>query len=176
VIDEATVLRQLLAQPDDLALRMVYADLLEERGDDDRARFVRHQSTLLASNFADPHLTALRDEAISLGRRVPRAWLRRMRHPIVTGTWNKIATDGYPENHDRNGLIRLLDDDLLEFVQWWDVTPGTWKQFGCVVQIVINRWSTYTGVVIGGELRGHGRNKDGLAWSFEATMVEEATP
>ena len=50
--DAGTLLRAVLAQPEDEAVRLVYADWLEEQGDP-RAEFIRLQIALAHSSPAD---------------------------------------------------------------------------------------------------------------------------
>jgi uncharacterized protein (TIGR02996 family) len=49
------LLRAVLADPDDDAPRLIYADWLDENGDPDRAEFIRVQVALAGSDKNDPH-------------------------------------------------------------------------------------------------------------------------
>ena len=65
---------QLLEAIADDAACDVYADWLEERGDDDRAEFLRVHKTLRAVRATDPRSPWLRDRLAILGRVVDPTW------------------------------------------------------------------------------------------------------
>ena len=71
-------LRAVLADPDDDAPRLVYADWLEERGDP-RGEFIRLQCAAAALPAGDPRATRLLGRARKLLERHFRAWLGGLR-------------------------------------------------------------------------------------------------
>lgn len=52
--NDAAFLRAIVESPDDDTLRLVYADYLEERGDSERADFIRVQCALATMARDDP--------------------------------------------------------------------------------------------------------------------------
>src|SRR3954452_23480399 len=73
--DAAPFLAAVRAHPDDDAPRLVYADWLDERGDADRAEFIRVQCELAPLDPADPHAATLKRRERGLLARHERAWV-----------------------------------------------------------------------------------------------------
>src|SRR5262245_30109619 len=78
-------LRAICDQPADDAPRLVYADWLEERGDPERARFIRLQVALGASGEADP---ARERECGDLFHDNRQRWLAEL--PGPSELWGKV--------------------------------------------------------------------------------------
>jgi uncharacterized protein (TIGR02996 family) len=75
-------LRDLVANPDDAELRLIYADWLDERGDL-RGRFLRLEGALLALPARDARRFELLDRLRRLRRRIDAGWLALLdRTPI----------------------------------------------------------------------------------------------
>jgi uncharacterized protein (TIGR02996 family) len=72
--DDRPFLRAILADPDDAALRLVYADWLEERGDE-RAEFLRLEARLVELPATAPSYLKLNDRFHELHERLDANWL-----------------------------------------------------------------------------------------------------
>src|SRR5437764_14382885 len=84
--DEASLVRAIRDDPDDLALRSVYADWLEERGDP-RAELVRVQCELATLPFGDHRAWGLRLRQQELLAEHGTSWLGGL--PAWSGlTWH----------------------------------------------------------------------------------------
>jgi len=79
--DRAALLRAIVESPDDDAPRLVYADWLDERGESDRAEFIRLQCAIHGSPMPDAEWKALvaRCEAL-LAANEPR-WMKEVPGP-----------------------------------------------------------------------------------------------
>jgi uncharacterized protein (TIGR02996 family) len=80
-MDEDVFLRAISAAPDDITVRLVYADWLEERGDP-RAEFIRLQVRLREVPLEDPTRTALQTREQELRVDFPAYWLARLDPPV----------------------------------------------------------------------------------------------
>lgn len=81
--DEKPFLRQLMADPDDLETRLVYADWLDERGDCDRAEFLRLECDLIRLEPTDLRYLKLNERYQELHSRLDPRWLAMLdRTPI----------------------------------------------------------------------------------------------
>ena len=74
-MSDDSFLSAILAAPDDDLPRMIYADWLDERGDPDRAEFIRTQIELARLPRNAPGRRPLRAQAAELLRRHRSAWL-----------------------------------------------------------------------------------------------------
>jgi hypothetical protein len=111
---------------------------------------------------------------LAAGRDVPGGWLAELAYPpLLDTTWNAVATAGFPRDVDPASVLVFVAAGQLEFVQPWAAYPGTWRQVGCAVELVVNGYSTFVGAVEGDCMRGRARNPDGLRWSWEATRLDE---
>jgi uncharacterized protein (TIGR02996 family) len=72
--DEA-YLQDIVAHPDDDAPRLVYADWLDDRGDADRAEFIRVQCELARMDEADPRWDGLKEREKRASRSFRKEWL-----------------------------------------------------------------------------------------------------
>jgi uncharacterized protein (TIGR02996 family) len=94
--DEAHFLAGIESQPDDRALRLVYADWLEERGDP-RAELIRVEEEMRRVPIYSDRYWELKPRRNALGRKAYTAWLRQMRYgtdyePVfaeVPGGWKE---------------------------------------------------------------------------------------
>src|SRR5437867_9522836 len=71
---EEGFLRAIIEEPDDVGLRLIYADWLEERGDP-RGEFIRVQCQLEETDEYDPHWTELKARERELLAVHERKWL-----------------------------------------------------------------------------------------------------
>src|SRR3954463_15181880 len=78
---DAALLAEIVANPDDDLPRRVYADWLDENGDDDRAEFIRGQVRLAGMELWDEGYTSLDVRCRQLERTHPE-WLGPL-HPFV---------------------------------------------------------------------------------------------
>jgi uncharacterized protein (TIGR02996 family) len=78
---DAAFLAAIRAAPDDDAPRLIFADWLEERGDPDRAAFIRIECAR-AKTPRGPAYDALRDRAADLLGRHHRAWFAPLESPV----------------------------------------------------------------------------------------------
>ncbi|HEX5273253.1 MAG TPA: TIGR02996 domain-containing protein, partial [Gemmataceae bacterium] len=77
--DEEALLRAVIADPDDDAPRLIYADWLDEQGKADRAEFIRVQCALQAAPPGDPRRPAWLDREVALLNDREDEWLGRLR-------------------------------------------------------------------------------------------------
>jgi uncharacterized protein (TIGR02996 family) len=117
-----TLFQAILADPGDDGLRLIYADWLEERGDEARAEFIRVQCALAKMDKDDPRRAELelRERELLAGHR--EAWLGEL--PSWEGiTWEKfergfitgiqITLDAFRAHADE--LFRLVPVDSVCF-------------------------------------------------------------
>jgi uncharacterized protein (TIGR02996 family) len=81
MLDAATdtaFLRTILADPDDDAPRLIYADWLDEQGDADRAEFIRLQIRLARMESDEPGHAGIRRRAHELGRAHHVEWTNQL--------------------------------------------------------------------------------------------------
>lgn len=112
---ERELFAQLVATPDDAALRMVYADWLEERGDR-RGAFLRGYDRLVATEPDEPGRLAREGELSVLRRGLDPQWLAVVEPPIEQTRWCEcLKTGRVPPLHralqdtECDGWKRLLD-------------------------------------------------------------------
>jgi len=79
---EAAFLRSIADGGDDDAARLVFADWLDERGDDSRAEFVRLQCEMASANLADDRRQALRLRERDLLNDHRQSWIRALGFPV----------------------------------------------------------------------------------------------
>lgn len=80
---ETAFLRSIMENPDDDALRLVYADWLEETGQSARAAFVRLEVEFNSTPVSDARAQALRDELDRLGDAIPAGWTFALTRPAT---------------------------------------------------------------------------------------------
>ncbi|MEJ7599809.1 MAG: TIGR02996 domain-containing protein [Kofleriaceae bacterium] len=172
--DDARFVALLAADPGDPALRMVYADWLEQSGELARAQFLRMQ---LALASADPDAADLRDRGQALrvlGETLASEWVGKVSTPPLAGTvWRGR------DSQDKALVLRLLPSGTMSYTQDGPQTyeNGTWRQVGNVLVAETNQhYADYQGVVVGDQLRGGSRNVNGYSWtwSLERTADLEA--
>jgi uncharacterized protein (TIGR02996 family) len=88
-MDDESFVQGILAAPEDAALRLVYADWLEERGDP-RGEYLRCQCALAALRPEDRKHTALRRREKELRRQYPEVILPWERRLMLGQTWVRI--------------------------------------------------------------------------------------
>jgi uncharacterized protein (TIGR02996 family) len=76
--DHHAFLQAILANPDEDAPRLIYADWLEEQGDTDRAEFIRVQCELAQLSRRDPRRKPLVQREMDLLFRYSAAWWREL--------------------------------------------------------------------------------------------------
>jgi uncharacterized protein (TIGR02996 family) len=109
--DEEALFQAILDNPDDEALRLVYADFLEERGDP-RAEFIRVQCGLAHLDAADPRRTELEAREGFLLAAHRREWDRPL---------HQILADA---NTALGGPIGIQRRSPGSFVVGWDYLRG----------------------------------------------------
>jgi uncharacterized protein (TIGR02996 family) len=99
VTERAGLLRAIRAAPEDTAMRLVYADWLEEHGDPERAEFIRVQCELAAPERLDPERAkGLRQREQDLLKRHRKTWLGGLGD--VSGAWGQ-----YTDLRFRRGFV-----------------------------------------------------------------------
>src|SRR5262245_56576550 len=107
-MDDDAFLSAILDDPESDAPRLVYADWLDERGESDRAEFVRVQCALAKIDEADDRWPELRlRERQLLGRRA-REWSRPLRTFSNTFTFRRGFADRATLN--ANGFLNRADE------------------------------------------------------------------
>ena len=161
--DDATFQQLLTERPDDLDLRMVYADWLEETGDLARASFLRDQQALATSDPDAKDLVARGKDLRALGESLPADWVRLVSFPRLAGTvWSGA------DSTNQSLVLRFLPTGKLSYSQGattWE--NGTWSQVGNVLVAETNgHYADYEGVVAGTTLRGASRNIARFSWTW----------
>jgi uncharacterized protein (TIGR02996 family) len=168
--DEAALLRLLKKRPDDLDALLVYADLLDEQGDDARAEFLRLQRRLLDMRHGARGLIGQSRQLVKLGKKLPADWLDVVSRPRLGGTcWAGRDSAG------RLYVFRYLAGGELNYTSpSGTFQNGTWRQVGNHVAMEMNRhFADYEGFVAGGQVRGTARNVAGGSWRWEATRTTD---
>jgi uncharacterized protein (TIGR02996 family) len=81
---EGAFLQAILADPEDDAPRLIYADWLEENGEPDRAEFIRVQCALAGMTRTDPRWPALWDRERDLIVANGHAWSMGLRRFVIS--------------------------------------------------------------------------------------------
>lgn len=117
--DEAAFLTAIRAQPSDDTARLVYADWLQEHGQDDRAEFIRVQCEI--ARFGTSSRQQLRKEALKALRRQKEALHasvgRRGRVIVDDAIWklaNAMANKLFDEGESRRRVLTRRELDLLD--------------------------------------------------------------
>jgi uncharacterized protein (TIGR02996 family) len=118
-------LHDILAQPDEDAPRLIYADWLEDNGDPDRAEFIRAQCTEARLSEGDPRRTELTLVANQLLTKNWNTWLSGLRALLrdrpygshggegwVMGPWTPEAVRKFTR-----GFVEACTLDAVKFVQ-----------------------------------------------------------
>ena len=71
---DTAFIQAILASPEDRAVRLVYADWLEDNGDPERAEFIRAQCRLARMEGDDPERRELSDRADDLHGKNRERW------------------------------------------------------------------------------------------------------
>jgi uncharacterized protein (TIGR02996 family) len=112
--DAHALLRAVCNDPDNIPLRLVYADFLEEQGDP-RAEFIRVQCTLAHLDEDDGRRVALRERELALLNQHGRAWLRECE---LAGRHCDFH-NGFVESV----VLYAVDSFLDNAKRWFDLTP-----------------------------------------------------
>ncbi len=88
-MEEEAFLRAISAAPDDSAVRLIYADWLEDQGDP-RAEFVRLQVRLREMPVEDPGRPQLQSREQQLRASCPAYWLARLDPPVWCAVGNIV--------------------------------------------------------------------------------------
>jgi uncharacterized protein (TIGR02996 family) len=75
---DAAFLRTILADPDDDAPRLIYADWIDEQGDADRAEFIRLQIRLARMSYSDPEASGVHMRAEELRHAHHVEWMEQL--------------------------------------------------------------------------------------------------
>jgi uncharacterized protein (TIGR02996 family) len=169
--EEAAFLRHLHRRPDDLDALLVYADWLDDNGDEARAAFLRLQRQIL--DMRPPHrgLVGQSRQLLKLARRLPAEWLAVVSRPRLVGTcW--VGTDSEGDSK----VFRFLKGGVLNYTLSSDRTyqNGTWAQVGNVVTMETNRhYADYEGFVAGDRITGTAYNITGRRWRWGVTRTTD---
>lgn len=126
MIDEATLLRAILAEPERDEPRLLYADFLRERGEWDRAEFIDVQIELAQMNRlgAAGSMSPETDHKIALRRRERELWHKLPVQPFIPGEgrWALgLTMDGTtPDAGSRYATVRRgFTDGVRVPLSWW---------------------------------------------------------
>jgi uncharacterized protein (TIGR02996 family) len=158
--DDVAFLLQLDQDADDATTLLVYADWLDEQGDDGRAAFLRLQQRVLTLRHRQTGFSDLSKQLSRLGRALDPAWLAVVSRPRLAGTcWVGDSNVGLY-------IWRYLPGGVLNYTSpSGTFQNGTWSQVGNRVAMETNRhYADYTGFVGGHEVRGTASNVAGLKW------------
>src|SRR5262245_11949759 len=128
--DDAGFLQAVLAAPEDEALRLVYADWLEERGDP-RGEYLRCQCARAALRPADPKHTALLRREEELRQQYPAVilpWQRRLTLGRILNLLGRTGRDEGSSPYTPNP--RLAERELRAWETEYGVTlPEEYRLF-----------------------------------------------
>ncbi len=148
----------------------VYADWLEEQGDDARAAFLRVQEvTRKLTHNRKAFLPAARS-AVALGSTLPRGWVGRVSRPYLSGTV-------WAGNDSGNAYYvwRFLSEGRIEYSSpSGDWNSASWRQIGPLVVMETNyHYATYEGLAAGRILRGWAANVVSSHWTWDVRLMSE---
>jgi uncharacterized protein (TIGR02996 family) len=137
-MDDAAFLQGVVAAPEDNALRLVYADWLEEQGDP-RAEYLRCQCARAGIRPQDPHLAVLLRREAELRRQYPDLivpWQRRLTlsriHYLLrrAGPDGDRAGSGAVQSSPYTARPRLTEEELAAWETEYRVTvPEEYRLF-----------------------------------------------
>jgi uncharacterized protein (TIGR02996 family) len=125
--EDRAFLAGIVADPDDDAVRLVYADRLDERGESARAEFIRLQVKLARTSVADPRHDELAERERQLLRAHAEGW--RAALPKVPHLYWGDFRRGFVEEVK---LIELVEEDLYDY-------PGLTFPDGCRIDALVPR-------------------------------------
>ena len=160
-------LRALVEKHPDVDTVMVYADWLEERGDMQRAKFLRLQEQLRNLKVSHPKLLDRGRELYELGEKLPADWVRDVTHPKLAGTvWDGKDDDGPL-------TLRFLDTGFVNYTQpSGTFENGKWIQIGLCVAMETNaHYADYFGVIVGEWMRGAAHNIVDAKWKWKVKLT-----
>ncbi|MFO0841834.1 MAG: TIGR02996 domain-containing protein [Gemmataceae bacterium] len=168
--EEDAFLRRLRAHPDDLDTLRVYADWLDDQGDDARAGFLRLQHQVLGMRPTQRGLVGKSRALARLGEALPERWLAVVSRPRLVGTcWAGNDSDGM------RYVFRYLSRGKLNYTSpTGTFENATWRQVGNVVRMEMNRhYADYEGVIAGDRIRGGARNIDRRRWRWDVARTTD---
>ncbi len=120
MLPEEAFLRAILADPDDDAPRLIYADWLDERGDAARAEFIRVQCAVAALKADDPRRPALEARELDLVTAHGPAWAAPLRGLVkewdfARGFVERVTCDGTTFLDRADELFRMAPVRRLKF-------------------------------------------------------------
>jgi uncharacterized protein (TIGR02996 family) len=149
--------------PGDADAVLVYADWLEERGDMQRARFLRLQEQIRPLKVSHPKLLERGKELYELGEKLPAEWVAAVTHPKIAGSvWDGKDDDG-------TLTLRFLDTGFVNYTQpSGTFENGKWTQIGLGVAMETNaHYADYFGVIAGEWMRGSAHNIVDAKWKWK---------
>jgi uncharacterized protein (TIGR02996 family) len=112
--EREALLRAICENPDDDTPRLVFADWLQDYGDEARAEFIRVSCYMRMPELSDVEFRALSARAAELHRASGREWKRelpQMPHSIIESEWRRVATPGLQWGEFRRGFIESVTID-----------------------------------------------------------------
>lgn len=103
---DAAFLQAIRENPDDDAPRLIYADWLEERGQADRAEFIRIQCRLFGIPHTDPAASDLKVRAEELLRTNWQTWVGPLRN-VIGSNYSRYGESWMREEYHPDGLRRF---------------------------------------------------------------------
>jgi uncharacterized protein (TIGR02996 family) len=168
--EEDAFLRRLKSRPDDLDTLLVYADWLDDQGDEARAGFLRLQHEVLELAAQRRGVIGKSYQLYYLGVGMPEMWLNIVSRPRLVGTcWSGRDSDG------AFYVFRFRPRGKLNYTSpTGTFLNGTWKQVGNVVGMEMNRhYADYEGIIAGGRIRGSARNVDRRRWRWDVKLTTD---
>jgi uncharacterized protein (TIGR02996 family) len=111
--EQEAFLQAIIEEPDDDTPRLVYADWLDEHGEDDRAEFIRVQCLQASLPWDDDRQSELLAREARLLARHYEEWT------AVCGGWPDRESDGSPGIGFRRGFIEHLRHAQLDYFLEW---------------------------------------------------------
>jgi uncharacterized protein (TIGR02996 family) len=148
----------------------VYADWLQDNGDDARAEFLRAQEATRRMTHRRRAFLESARRAILLGSTLPLGWLARVSRPRLPGTvWAGTDSDG------GYYIWRFATGGAVDYSSGTgDFKTASWRQIGPLVMIQTNfHYATYEGLAAGRALRGWAANVVERDWAWEWRLTTE---
>jgi len=167
-MDESAFLDALDEGDDDTLA--VYADWLDDQGDEPRAAFLRAQEVTRRLTHNRKAFLPEARRVVALGCVLPVAWLLRVSRPRMAGTiWagNDSGNAYYVWRFEAGGGIDYSSPS-------GDWTSATWRQIGPLVLMQTNgHYANYEGLVAGRILRGWAANVVSSHWTYDLRLMTE---
>ena len=166
---DAQLLALVEQSPGDADAILVYADWLEEVGDEPRAAFLREQQALGAMKVSHPKLLERGKALCALGRTLPAAWVSAVTPRKIVGTaWAGRDEDGPL-------VLRFLENGFVNYTQpSGTYENGRWEQVGIAVEMETNaHYADYLGVIVGDVMRGNAHNIVEHKWRWKVQVTSD---